>query len=129
MAQKKDKEAMKKSITPQEIVMREDDSDMPQPETKQYKKYLKCSDHFVNLVHECLGKFPYNFVLDNGKGSKIRLTDFIRYIDQKRDKIEVDDMNNFISYIAAQEYNKVLPIMSIVESKDQQGQLWSMFEE
>ena len=56
-----EKDILEESIDPTKIVTapteqaepkvteEDDDSDMPQPQTKVYKKYLKCTDMFMNL--------------------------------------------------------------------------------
>ena len=45
---------LKNTIDPKQIVM-DDDSDMPKPETKVYKKYLKVSDKFMRMFNQCVG--------------------------------------------------------------------------
>ena len=121
-------EKLKNTINPEEIVMDDDDSDMPTPETKTYKRYLKCSDKFMSLINECLGNLPYNYVMVNKEGQRIRLIDFVHFIEGRKDKIEIDEMNNFIGYIAELPLKYARPLMEIIENKDQQGVLWSITE-
>ena len=121
------KEVLKKTIDPKDIIL-EDDSDMPQPETKEYKKYLKCTNIFLRMVRDTVGTLPYNTTLKNADGDQIRLTDFMRFIEAKKDKMDIDEMNTLIGYIAHQPYNCVHTLMEIVDQKDKQSQLWSIFE-
>ena len=64
---KKDEELLKKTIAPEEIIT-DDDSDMPQPETKVYKKYLRVTDKFMRLFGKCVGGLPYDSVIRNKEG-------------------------------------------------------------
>src|SRR5574344_2584747 len=100
-------EILKETISPDDVIVDEetedvedDDTEMPQPQTKIYKKYLKCSDVFMNLFHKSLGTLPYNTILVNTDNSKMRLIDFMRYMESKKDKISIEDMNIVISYIS-----------------------------
>ena len=128
---KKEQELLEETINPEDIVMDEedDDFDMPQPKTKTYKKYLKCSERFMSLFNKCVGTLPYGTVLTNPDGAKMRLVDFVRFIEQKKDKISVDEMNNFISYIAQLDFNHARPLMEVIENKEQQATLWALTEE
>lgn len=121
------KEALKKTIDPKDIIL-EDDSDMPQPETKEYKTYLKCTNFFLKMVHNTVGTLPYNTILKNDAGDQIRLTDFMHFIEAKKDKMGIDEMNTLIGYIAHTEYNCVHSLMEIIDQKEKQGQLWTAFE-
>ena len=125
---KEKKEDLKKTIAPEQIVM-DDDSDMPKPETKVYKKYLKVSDKFMRLFGQCVGSLPYETVIRNREGGTYRLIDFVRFMEQHKAKMAVEDMNIAISYIANMEFSKVRPLMEIIEAKERQHELWNVFED
>jgi len=121
------KEELKKTITPEDVVI-EDDSDMPQPETKVYKKYLKCTQKFMSLFNDAISTLPYNTVLRNEAGKTIRAVDLLKFVEAKSQKIEIETMNEVISYIASLDIKRARPIMEIIEAKDQQSQLWTLAE-
>lgn len=125
---KKDEELLKKTIAPEEIIT-DDDSDMPQPETKVYKKYLRVTDKFMRLFGKCVGGLPYDSVIRNKEGGTYRLIDFVRFIENHKDKMAVDDMNVAISYIAQMDFSKARPLMEIIEDKSRQPELWGVFED
>ena len=125
---KKDQELLKKTIAPEDIVM-DDDSDMPKPETKVYKKYLRVSDKFMRLFEKCVGGLPYDSIIRNKEGGTYRLIDFVRFIEAHKDKMAVDDMNVAISYIAQMDFSKVRSLMEIIEDKNRQPELWGVFED
>lgn len=52
------------TIDPEMIVM-DDDSDMPEPETKSYEKLIKCTNKFMQLFHETVDTLPYATILKN----------------------------------------------------------------
>ena len=120
-------EAIKK-ITPEMIVM-DDDSDMPAPETKVYKKYIKVNDTFMNLFYKCVNSLPYKTVLRNSKGSTMELNKFVPFVENNRNKIEVNDMNIILSYIDSLDYAHARPMMDVINDKEKQGSLWTIFEE
>jgi hypothetical protein len=120
-------EAIKK-ITPEMIVM-DDDSDMPAPETKVYKKYIKVNDTFMNLFYKFVNSLPYKTVLRNSKGSTMELNKFVPFVENNRNKIEVNDMNIILSYIDSLDYAHARPMMDVINDKEKQGSLWTIFEE
>ena len=83
----------------------------------------------MTLFNKCVGTLPYGTIMTNPDGAKMRLVDFVRFIEQKKDKIAVDEMNNFISYIAQLDFNHARPLMEVVENKEQQSTLWALTEE
>ena len=117
-----------KKITPEMIVM-DDDSDMPAPETKVYKKYIKVNDTFMNLFYKCVNSLPYKTVLHNSKGSTMELNKFVPFVENNRNKIEVNDMNIILSYIDSLDYAHARPMMDVINDKEKQGLLWTIFEE
>lgn len=117
-----------KRITPEMIVM-DDDSDMPAPETKVYKKYIKVNDTFMNLFYQCVNTLPYKTVLRNSKGSTMELNKFVPFVENNRNKIEVNDMNIILSYIDNLDYAHARPMMDVINDKEKQGVLWTIFEE
>lgn len=134
MATKTEKdEQQREALNPEEIVFNEepettDDADMPRPETKEYAKYLKVSDRFMALFHRCVDALPYNTLLRT-EDQQIRLIDLVRFVEAKRDKVKVEEMNLVITYIANTNFAAARPLMEIVENKEAQSTLWTIFEE
>lgn len=126
---------------PSEILNQEseedDDSDMPVPETNEYKqpnsydelneKTLLPTAKFFRLFNECLGKLPYATILKNANNDQIKLIDLIRFMESKTsDGMKVKEMNTVMSFVATAPLEYVRPLMEIVESKERQGELWQL---
>ena len=136
-----EKDILEESIDPTKIVTapteqaepkvteEDDDSDMPQPQTKAYKKYLKCTDMFMSLFMECVSNLPYSSVLKNNDGAAIKLTDLVHFVEQNREHISVDDMNVIISYIANLGFKIARPLMEVVDNKAEQSKLWMLIKD
>lgn len=122
-------EELKKTIAPEQIQMEDDDSDMPAPQTKTYRKYLKCTKKFITLFDNAIATLPYTTVLKNEGGETMRAADLLRFVENNSQKITVEDMNKIISYIASLEIRRARPLMEVVEKKDKQSELWTLVEE
>lgn len=128
-------ENLRDSIKPEDIVFDEkqvDDADMPRPETKLYTKYLKTTPLFLELFHRCVDTLPYKSVFAtevDGQIQRIRLLDFVRFVESNSQKMPIDEMNRVLSYIADIDFRHARPLMEVVENKDAQSKLWSVFEE
>jgi hypothetical protein len=72
---------------------------------------------------------PYDTVVRNKEGGTYRLVDFVRFIEQHKDKMAVDDMNVAISYISGMDFNRARPLMEIIETRERQPELWTVFED
>lgn len=111
------------TIDPEDIVL-DDDSDMPEPETKTYEKQIKLSDRFMTLFEEVVGKLPYASILRNAKGDQIKLIDLVKYIEVKKNKISVEEMDKIVSFIANIEFKTARPLMELIENPETQKMLW-----
>ena len=103
------------TIDPEMIVM-DDDSDMPEPETKSYEKLIKCTNKFMQLFHETVDTLPYATILKNSNNDQIKLIDLVKYIEQKYDRI--------VSFIANLDFKHARPLMEIIEDQNKQSILW-----
>lgn len=115
------------TINPNDIIIEDDDSDMPEPETKDYDQYIKCTDLFMELFMETVGKLPYASVLKNNNGEQIKLISLVKYVEMNKDKIRVDEMNRIVSWIANLEFRLSRPLMEIIENQERQKELWEMY--
>ncbi len=115
------------TIDPEDIVIdnnMDDDSDMPEPETKTYEKQIQLTDKFMNLFEDVMGKLPYASILKNAKGDQIKLIDLVKYIEAKKDKISIDEMDKIVSFIANIEFKIARPLMELIENRETQKLLW-----
>ena len=121
-----DKELKDELINSDNIIIEDDDSDMPEPETKEYVQYIRCTDKFMELFMDTVGKLPYASVLKNNTGEQIKLISLVKYVETNKDKMTVNDMNRIISWIANLEFRVSRPLMEIIENSDQQKFLWEL---
>lgn len=122
-----DKE-LDKSIDPEDIIIEDDDSDMPTPESKVYdtKKYVKCTETFMKLFNNTVGVLPYATILKNQDGDQIKLIDVVKYVETKKDCIALDEMNRIVSFIANLEFKYARPLMEVIENKSMHKDLWEL---
>ena len=111
------------TIDPEDIVI-DDDSDMPEPETKTYEKQIKLTDKFMALFEDVMGKLPYASILRNAKGDQIKLIDLVKYIEAKKNRISVEEMDKIVSFIANIEFKVARPLMELIENQETQKILW-----
>ena len=120
-------------IQPEDIVVnapvppQDDDSDMPKPETKQYKVYLKLTPKFMQLFGQSVNSLPYRTVLTNTQGKQMALPKMVQFIEQHREKIGREDMNFILSFLDNLAFVHARPLMDAV-SGGQQQELWEAFE-
>ena len=120
----KDKtEELENTIDPEMIVM-DDDSDMPEPETKVYENVVKCTPKFIHLFNQVVGDLPYATILKNSNGEQIKLIDLAKYVEQKHDRILVEEIDKIIAFIANLGFKYARPLMEVIESPEGQRTLW-----
>lgn len=120
----KDKtEELENTIDPEMIVM-DDDSDMPEPETKVYENTVKCTPKFMHLFNQVVGELPYATILKNTNGEQIKLIDLVKYVEQKHNRILVEEIDKIIAFIANLGFKYARPLMEVIESPEGQRTLW-----
>lgn len=115
------------TIEPNDIVM-DDDSDMPLPETKEYEKFIACTDKFMNLFSQVTGHMPYASILRNSTGDSIKLIDLVKYVESKQNRIAVSEMDKIISFIANIEFKHARPLMELIEDQTKQAELFKIIQ-
>lgn len=120
---KEDVKQLDNTIDPEDIVM-DDDSDMPEPETKSYEKLIKCTPKFMFLFHEAVDTLPYATIMKNSSGDQIKLIDLVKYVEQKSDRMPVEEMDKIVSFIANLDFKHARPLMEIIEDAKKQSILW-----
>ena len=108
-----------KSDSFNEEIIYEDDSEMPKPETKDYRQRLKVTPKFMELFYICTGNMKYATSLTNNQGSTIKLIDLVEYVESTKDSMPVEEMNISISFLSSAEFKYVRPIMSLIEKGKQ----------
>ena len=116
-----------KSDSFNEEIIYEDDSEMPKPETKDYRQRLKVTPKFMELFYICTGNMKYATSLTNNQGSTIKLIDLVEYVESTKDSMPVEEMNIIISFLSSAEFKYVRPIMSLIE-KGKQHELWTLID-
>lgn len=81
---------------------------MPEPEIKNYEPTFKLTDRFVTDVHKYLEDYPYS-----------QTQALMKAVDNSKDSVGVQLLNQIIQAIAQFPYKSVKPIMEVVESRDQ----------
>lgn len=115
------------TIEPNDIVM-DDDSDMPLPETKEYEKFIACTDKFMTLFSQVTGHMPYASILRNSTGDSIKLIDLVKYVESKQNRIAVSEMDKIISFIANIEFKHARPLMELIEDQTKQAELFKIIQ-
>lgn len=127
-----------KNITPEDIkvpqvpnepMMLDDDSDMPEPETKSYEQYIKCTDKFMTLFMDTMGKLPYASVLKNNNGEQIKLIALVKFVESHANRISIADMNHIVSFISGLEFRYARTLMEEIENPEGQKTLWTIVTE
>ena len=116
-----------KSDSFNEEIIYEDDSEMPKPETKDYRQRLKVTPKFMELFYICTGNMKYATSLTNNQGSTIKLIDLVEYVESTKDSMPVEEMNIIISFLSSAEFKYDRPIMSLIE-KGKQHELWTLID-
>ena len=111
---------MNKNIDPEEIIV-DDDADMPQPETREYEQLIRLTDKFMVLFNEATGAMKYATTLSNTAGNKIKLVDLVRFVEAKKDSMNINELNTIIGFLANIEFKYIRPLMELVESKEGQA--------
>ena len=114
----------KKSDSFNEEIIYEDDSEMPEPETKDYRQRLKVTPKFMELFYMCTGNMKYATSLTNNQGSTIKLLDLV---ESTQNNMPVEEMNIVLSFLGSAEFKYVRPIMALIE-KGKQHELWTLID-
>ena len=120
------------TIEPEDIVFddtnEDDDSDMPLPQAKDYAQMLKCKPLFVELFNETIGHMPYASILKNQNNEQIKLIDLVRYVEAKKDSMEITEMDKIISFIANLDFKYARKLMEKIENQSQQKELFEIIQ-
>lgn len=119
------------TIEPEDIIFddnEDDDSDMPLPQTKDYMQMLRCKPLFIELFNEAIGHMPYASILKNQNNEQIKLIDLVRYVEAKKDSMEITEMDKVISFIANLDFKYARKLMEKIENQSQQKELFEIIQ-
>lgn len=114
---------LENTINPEMIVM-DDDSDMPEPETKTYDNLIRCTAKFMQLFNQVVGELPYATILKNSNGDQLKLIDLVKYVETKKDRMPVTEMDKIVAFIANLGFKYSRPLMEVIEDPNGQRTLW-----
>lgn len=80
---------------------------MDEPKTVNYEQMFAISDAFVNDLKTTLGSLPY-----------VTANPFIRFVEAKKDKIAIAEVNELISKLRTLPYEKVYKLMRNIENEE-----------
>ena len=63
-------------------------------------------------------------ILKNSHGEQIKLIDLVKYVEQKHDRILVEEIDKIIAFIANLGFKYARPLMEVIESPEGQRTLW-----
>lgn len=118
------KEAEVENTIDPEMIIMDDDSDMPEPETKSYENIVRCTPKFMQLFNQVIGDLPYATILKNAKGEQIKLIDLVKYVEQKQDRMPLAEVDKIVAFIANLGFKYSRPLMEVIESSEGQRTLW-----
>lgn len=131
---------LEESIDPDQIIVdnapvdnTDDDSDMPEPETKNYdtRKFIACTDRFMTLFNEVVGELPFSTILKrqvNEKTEQIKLINLVNYVEQHKNKIELDEMNKILSFLGTISFKYARPLMEVIDDPAQHKTLFKVIQ-
>ena len=114
---------LENTINPEMIVM-DDDSDMPEPETKTYDNLIRCTAKFMQLFNQVVGELPYATILKNSTGDQLKLIDLVKYVETKKDRMPITEMDKIVAFIANLGFKYSRPLMEVIEDSNGQRTLW-----
>lgn len=116
------------SIEPEDIIL-DDDTDMPEPETKDYTQSIRCTPLFLELFYEAINHMPYASILKNANNEQIKLIDLVKYVEAKKNNIDIKEMDKIISFIANIEFKYSRKLMEKIENQSQQKELFEIISQ
>lgn len=125
----KEKKVQEEKIKNQVEELESDDIEMEKPQTKEYKQYLVLTDKLIDLLNTTLGALPYNTIFGLPTGQRMRMADILKFVNDNREKMQINDMNQIIAFLATAPYNRIKPLMEYIEDKNKQTELWKISEE
>ena len=114
---------LENTINPEMIVM-DDDSDMPEPETKTYDNLIRCTAKFMQLFNQVVGELPYATILKNSTGDQLKLIDLVKYVETKKDRMPITEMDKIVAFIANLGFKYSRSLMEVIEDPNGQRTLW-----
>lgn len=104
-----------------------EEDEMPQPKVKTYEQVCVILPKFMDLLSNTIGTLGYNQVIGTPERN-YQVNAIFKFIEQKEQKLSIEDMNQVIGLISMAPFNIIAPLMKILETPEGQQTLWKIEE-
>ena len=101
--------------------------DMPEPETKEYQKFIRVKPKFKELMEQTLGSLGYNQAIGT-PDTNIQVNKLFKIIEEHGEKMTITDMNQFIVLMSLAPWKIIHEFMALIEKPEEQAELWEIYE-
>lgn len=100
---------------------------MPEPQTKEYVKYIRVKPKFKEMLENTIGTLGYNQNIGT-PDTQIQVNKLFKIIDDFGDKMPINDMNQFIVLMSLAPWKIIHEFMAMIEKPELQAELWEIYE-
>lgn len=105
----------------------EEEEAMPEPQTKEYVKYIRVLPKFKEMMENTIGTLGYNQNIGT-PDTQIQVNKLFKIIEDYGDKMPINDMNQFIVLMSLAPWRVIHEFMSMIEKPESQAELWEIYE-
>ena len=120
-------EAMPEPQVTNDEVMGAPDEAMPEPQTKEYVKYIRVKPKFKEMLENTIGTLGYNQNIGT-PDTQIHVNKLFKIIEDFGDKMPINDMNQFIVLMSLAPWKIIHEFMAMIEKPELQAELWEIYE-
>lgn len=120
-------EAMPEPQVTNDEVMGVPDEAMPEPQTKEYVKYIRVKPKFKEMLENTIGTLGYNQNIGT-PDTQIQVNKLFKIIEDFGDKMPINDMNQFIVLMSLAPWKIIHEFMAMIEKPELQAELWEIYE-
>ena len=120
-------EAMPEPQVANDEVMGAPDEAMPEPQTKEYVKYIRVKPKFKEMLENTIGTLGYNQNIGT-PDTQIQVNKLFKIIEDFGDKMPINDMNQFIVLMSLAPWKIIHEFMAMIEKPELQAELWEIYE-
>ncbi len=100
---------------------------MPEPQTKEYVKYIRVKPKFKEMLENTIGTLGYNQNIGT-PDTQIQVNKLFKIIEDFGDKMPINDMNQFIVLMSLAPWKIIHEFMAMIEKPELQAELWEIYE-
>lgn len=100
---------------------------MPEPQTKEYVKYIRVKPKFKEMMENTLGTLGYNQNIGT-PDTQIQVNKLFKIIEDFGEKMPITDMNQFIVLMSLAPWRVIHEFMALIEKPESQAELWEIYE-